>query len=330
MKKMFSIFLFSIVSACGQVNLANTASEAELYPEDYVPNPVVLPYKETVACPSGWGASDELKLCTQGNLALGPFTEKMLEQCEKSYTQDICSQDVWPLEIATALRGTDTCMLGATLSDSGDCVEGSFQYGPFRKEFVERCQRDGEQVDCESMRWSAPALALDGKNDDLEAYYSVFDNYLKVWDDVARWFAPINDGQITRNGCVAFLSTAMRKIGLGIPIQGSINGKGISINTEGFEAFVRDRLGWVKIQNASDLRAGDTVISEDRFPGHPDHVYMFHGWQDKVHSVGWVIDNQVTHNNRRGTYIHRRNIVGDQLEIKKSPYARHYRAPANF
>lgn len=333
MKNIFFAALFTwLCVACGARNISQAEGlipDSVLFPEDFVEHPIVLPYSEIVSCPQGWMADEDSHLCVRGSEARGPFTKLMTHSCRERFSDsNFCDLDIWPLSVAQELRGMGECLAGASLSSRGECVEDGFQYGPFRREFVEKCYRYQEQKDCAALRWSESAYDLREDNEKLEAYYPIFGNYLSVYDDVASWFAPINGGSTTRNGCVAFLSTALRHVGVQVPIDGVIAGKGVSINTEGFEAYLRDSLFWEGISDAAELLPGDLVISQDRegVPGHPDHVYMFHGWQDKVTSVAWVIDNQVDPDNRQQMYIHRRNVVADQEKLGKTPYARHYRS----
>ncbi|CAF1130351.1 unnamed protein product [Didymodactylos carnosus] len=159
----------------------------------------------------------------------------------------------------------------------------------------------------------------------LNSYYSVYGNYRSVYDDVMSWFGA------TRLGCVAFLTTAMRHVEIEIPQEGTINGKGISINTEGFESYLKNVLKWTVYVDAADqLRPGDVVITQDRegYIGHPDHVYMFHQWLDQNEGIALVIDNQL---NTEKDFIHPRNIVGNHINNVRTsytPYARHYRCPS--
>lgn len=318
MKKILVLFFSIWITACG-ANSFDHQNEFKNFtgPEDFVANPENAPIETLVFCPAGSTFSILSRLCIKGNEAVGPFTKSMIDTCRaKNYS--FCDQPLWPLGPTKSLRGVGICPVGSTLNSQGDCVENGFIYGPFRHEFVNKCKRTHLQSDCESLRWIENIETQTSEtNKKLDTYYADYPKYRAVYNDVMSWFGT------TTNGCVAFLSTAMRHVNVAIPQDGKINGYGISTWTEAFEIYVRDELKWNVIADGAELLPGDVVISEDRYPGHPDHVYMFHGWHDKILSIGWVVDNQ---NNTINDYVHKRNVIGDQPRLQKRPYARHYRA----
>jgi hypothetical protein len=110
--------------------------------------------------------------------------------------------------------------------------------------------------------------------------------YRAVKKDVLRWHGT------TRNGCVAFASTALRRAGVDVPERGVLDGEGISRITRVFVMYLEDQLGWIRITDARALEPGDLFFTTDVIPGYPSHVAMFAGWADRRRAVAWVNDNQ--------------------------------------
>lgn len=145
-----------------------------------------------------------------------------------------------------------------------------------------------------SARWLAlPLLALllhvgpahsqarsPGLGEQLADYYGKAKNYRKVKRDVMRWH------KTTRNGCVAFASTALRHLGVNIPQDLKRDGFGVSRITFAFSAYLEE-MAWVRSENFADLAAGDLVFTT----GYPDHVFVFHSWADSKEARVHAIDN---------------------------------------
>jgi hypothetical protein len=182
-------------------------------------------------------------------------------------------------------------------------LEGKEAYGPFKVRDVEECRRKGGGPACESMRWSASIIAVRARggtaNKKLFDFYSVRTNYNSVFSDVLKFYPAGRS-----NGCVAFMSTALRRSGTAVPVSEYINGESVSLVTKPFARYLTERLGWTKITSANNLQPGDVVLTEDdaRYPSYPAHTYMFYGWSNQRAGIGWVIDNQ--------DFIHERNIFG--------------------
>lgn len=255
-----------------------------------------------VSCPAGFNYLESHHMCVTLTQALGPFSPEMVAKCQKFGGGSSCAGELWGLQFAKNLRGTGVCQPGTTLdSDRGECVEGENVYGPFTKETVRRCVSNGGGKPCESMRLHISfAPPLQGTaNRELLAYYSLKGNYDKVYRDVLSFYP---EGR--SNGCVAFMSSALRATGTFVPKDRSINGENISLVTLPFSIYLQKTLGWKVITNSNDLEPGDVVFTEDepKWPGYPAHTYMFHSWKDKSRGIGNVIDNQA--------FIHERNIFG--------------------
>jgi hypothetical protein len=134
---------------------------------------------------------------------------------------------------------------------------------------------------------AVPARA-DSFGDRLNAYYASRRGYREVKADVLRWH------KTTRNGCVAFASTALRHLGVEIGESQKIEGEGVSRITRVFVTYLEGDLGWTRITDSTALAPGDLVFTTDvpGLPGYPAHVVMFTGWADRKRAVARVIDNQ--------------------------------------
>ena len=124
--------------------------------------------------------------------------------------------------------------------------------------------------------------------DELRRYYASKAGYRAVKADVLRWH------KTTRNGCVAFASTALRHLGVEIGESQKIEGEGVSRITRVFVTYLEGDLGWTRITDSTALAPGDLVFTTDvpGLPGYPAHVVMFTGWADRKRAVARVIDNQ--------------------------------------
>ncbi|HEU0029385.1 MAG TPA: hypothetical protein VFQ53_02045 [Kofleriaceae bacterium] len=146
----------------------------------------------------------------------------------------------------------------------------------------------------------ARTAAADAKPDvttRLHRYYGTRAGYGKVYRAVMAWH------KTTENGCVAFASTALRHVGVAIPIDGKKDGQGVSRITRSFARYLAEDLGWTRIDDAGDLRPGDIVFTTDApcCPGYPAHVMMFDGWIGRGHVKARVVDNQGFHVTRAMT-----------------------------
>ena len=271
-------------------------------------------------CPAGFTYSDSAKLCASATDAIGPFTKVMVENCKRyGGGTTACEGSLWKKDFAIALRGTGTCPLGALWDVTiAACVEGNNAFGPFRSADVANCKAQGGGPACESLRWAKsilPVLVNEGSaNKNLLNFYQLSANYDKVYNNVMGWYGT------TSQGCVAFMSTALRMSGTSVPQNGSYNGEQVSLVTVPFAGYLQDSLGWKKITDASKLLPGDVVLTQDdsRYPGYPAHTYMFHSWSDYNRGIGYVIDNQ--------TFLHERNIFG-YGDFNFTPFAYGLRSP---
>ncbi|MEO8701849.1 MAG: hypothetical protein ABI867_17525 [Kofleriaceae bacterium] len=125
----------------------------------------------------------------------------------------------------------------------------------------------------------------------LHRYYGTRTGYAKVHRDVMDWH------KTTQNGCVAFASTALRHVGVAIPLTGKKDGQGVSRITRAFSRYLSQDLGWTRVDVATELRPGDIVFTTDApcCPGYPAHVMMFDGWTGRDHKAGLFVDNQGFH-----------------------------------
>jgi hypothetical protein len=150
--------------------------------------------------------------------------------------------------------------------------------------------------------------AVGGINRQLLSWYAVKSNYDQVYKDVLQFYP---EGRY--NGCVAFLSSALRRIGVRVPIQSST--ESASLVTKPFSNHLEKDLGWVRISNAKLLRPGDIVFTTDNpsYPGYPAHTYVFHSWANQSIGLAMVIDNQ--------DFTHERNIFSNTSGYNFTPFA---------
>ena len=152
-------------------------------------------------------------------------------------------------------------------------------------------------------------------SDTLAEWYSIRSNYALVLNDVRSFYAPVR-----YNGCVAFISAALRRVGVEIPIT-TEQEESPSLVTRPFANYLEQKLNWVRIGEASQLRAGDIVFTRDNpsYPGYPAHTYMFQSWSRKNLGIALVIDNQ--------DFSHERNIYDNDTAFNFTPYAFALRSP---
>jgi hypothetical protein len=122
----------------------------------------------------------------------------------------------------------------------------------------------------------------------LHHYYGTAAGYAEVTRDVLAWH------KTRQNGCVAFASTALRRIGVAIPMDVKIDGRNVSRITRAFSRYLVETLNWQRIERLDDLRAGDILFSTDApcCRGYPNHVAMFDGWLNRGKAIARVVDNQ--------------------------------------
>lgn len=130
----------------------------------------------------------------------------------------------------------------------------------------------------------------------LYNWYSKASNYEKVYDSVSTWYPPIR-----KQGCVAFMSTALRYIGIPVPHRQTKWGN-LSLLTLPFSDYLIDELDWRVLKNFSSFQPGDILFTVSDESSMPTHTLMFHGWVDQEAGIATVIDNQ--------SFIHERNLYG--------------------
>lgn len=142
-------------------------------------------------------------------------------------------------------------------------------------------------------------------------YYCQWDNYSKVYDDVMKWFGT------TTNGCVAFMGTALRHVGVALPTARSNDP--ISTVTHNFSYYLEKRLNWTRLSSMDDLRPGDLIFTMDDpdWPGYPDHVFLFLNWANADQKLVWSVDNQA--------HTHIRDLTNPKSRYTPFQYA--LRAP---
>lgn len=286
---------------------ANLSGDIDDGPEvdetaDEMAEPAYTGMSLTAVCPSGSAYDDGIGLCVAGDRAFGPFTDAMIAAC-KAQSGEGCDNATWPITQAFKLRGNDICPTGAKIDQTlGVCVEGTKAIGPFDDSLVEDCEKRGGGTACLSLRWDkalvSPMNVVNPTGDEstttqsldfLDTNCSAFNQKLFNYYSTRRGFQEVSRLGVrtlgtTRNGCATWLSHAIRQTGVNMPVE---------TNTEGFRDALKAR-GWREIRDRNALLPGDVIITKDRKgrPGHPDHVYMFAGWQDAGKTTPLAVDNQ--------------------------------------
>jgi hypothetical protein len=132
---------------------------------------------------------------------------------------------------------------------------------------------------------SAPAERKATTGDAIARYVASATNDRAVRREVKRWHHTMT------NGCVAYASTVLRRVGVDIAQDGKLDGDGISRLTRGFSRHLEEHLGWQRITDAAALRPGDLVFTVDVVPEYPAHVFVFHGWIDRRKQIARISDN---------------------------------------
>ena len=118
-----------------------------------------------IYCPAGTTYNTMYKLCMNSTEALGPFTEGMIKQCKMVKPKEYCEGGIWDIATAGLLRGTGICPRGSYFDyDIDGCTEGDLTnvaFGPFKKDQVRLCKKNGWGLKCDLMRW--PIKILKGK-----------------------------------------------------------------------------------------------------------------------------------------------------------------------
>jgi hypothetical protein len=188
--------------------------------------------------------------------------------------------------------------LAASRSSAPQCQPSRDACGPFSEQLRALCRRFGGGPPCETNRWnkdfhaslvnylsSKTSFSSPGTARRLLEFYTRRENYNAVRNNVATWYAPV-----TTNGCVAFLSTALRMIGVPVPRSGEQGTDPlISLRTGPFAAFLQREQGWTRVGSARDLKPGDVVFTVGE---NPTHVFLFVRWHEPRPSVAIVVDNQ--------------------------------------
>lgn len=266
-------------------------------------------------CPPGAIYSSVHLLCMTPQYAIGPFSQKMVDACLNVRGHDSvdCKQDNWDIFFAGILRGQGDCQPGTERNtDWNVCVDRSFGYGPFSHSQVETCKKLRWGYVCELMKWpfdvfqgyQAPAApqvnigssvlsdgaiqSVSGLSQKLLRHYASASNYRNIHAEVMQWFGT------TRNACVAFITTAMRAVGVNIPRRLNSKGYNISTWTGALSEYLEFELGWTRINAMAQLQPGDVAFTYDTDGSTrvPAHVFLFVEWANSSSSWAKVIDNQ--------------------------------------
>jgi hypothetical protein len=135
----------------------------------------------------------------------------------------------------------------------------------------------------------AVPAAADTLGERLVRDYGSARGYRSIKREVLAWHGT------TRNGCVAFVSTALRRLGLPVPQDGvDADGHGVSRITIALARHLEAALHWRRIDDPAALQPGDLVFTTDHpcCVGIPEHVFVFAAWHDRARMQALAIDNQ--------------------------------------
>jgi hypothetical protein len=155
------------------------------------------------------------------------------------------------------------------------------------------------------------ALGGDTVDQRLMARYATSAGYQAVERAVRRFYPPFR-----RNGCVAFMSEALRQAGVKVPHGPA------SLVTRDFSRHLQGVLRWTRVTSLGELRPGDVCFTQDdpSWPGFPAHTFMFVKWKDRARNLADVVDNQ--------GFTHTRNLtLNDHANFNFTPFAYALRAP---
>ena len=103
----------------------------------------------------------------------------------------------------------------------------------------------------------------------------------------------LHDG-INENTCVYFSSTALRAVGINVPLS--------MCNTGEYTNFLQS-LGLIQDYNINSLYPGNICFSVNCGENYPTHTYVFIGWVDPFdHTIAYVADNQ-------DDTVHKRSMI---------------------
>ncbi len=93
---------------------------------------------------------------SKGKNALGPFTQRMVKQCQDWQQGSVCNTQQWPEALYLKAYGQERCPDGSRLNQILNyCVEGTDALGPFSKDIIAACENiDGGKA-CQSTRMSS-------------------------------------------------------------------------------------------------------------------------------------------------------------------------------
>jgi len=101
------------------------------------------------------------RLCVDAaDMALGPFSEAMVDACFDNGGGIPCLFEQWSVELAIDAFGEQFCPVGtARETETGYCHSGGSAYGPFPSSMVVMCKSRGMSTSyCESARWETSIM----------------------------------------------------------------------------------------------------------------------------------------------------------------------------
>lgn len=96
------------------------------------------------------------QVCTDGEKAFGPVTQKMVQKCQNWGGGNSCTQEQWTESLYINAYGSQRCPEGSRFNSyTQTCVEGQTVLGPFSPSLVAACEEFGGGNACEDKRWES-------------------------------------------------------------------------------------------------------------------------------------------------------------------------------
>jgi hypothetical protein len=96
------------------------------------------------------------QVCTNGEKAFGPITQKMVQKCLDWGGGNSCTQTQWTESVYINAYGSERCPEGSRFNSyTGHCVEDQTALGPFSPSLVAACEEFGGGNACQNKRWDS-------------------------------------------------------------------------------------------------------------------------------------------------------------------------------
>ncbi|MGB3534491.1 MAG: hypothetical protein WBA13_13370 [Microcoleaceae cyanobacterium] len=96
------------------------------------------------------------QFCSNGEIAYGPVSRKMVEKCIDWGGGNSCTQQTWAESVYVNADGAERCPVGSRFNSftGGVCIEDQTVLGPFSSSLVAACERIGGENACQNNSWN--------------------------------------------------------------------------------------------------------------------------------------------------------------------------------